>query len=321
MLVSGIFFLGALVTALRVREARELIGEDKPIVEPFIGSIELTVVLGLVVVILVLFGAVQFRYMFGGAANIVAAGYTYSEYARRGFAELVWVAILSLGLIFVLGHWGKRAGNKHRWVFTGLSTVLVAMVGVALVSALMRLRLYESAFGFTRLRTYTHVFIYWLAVLLIAFLVLLYLSRLRAFAPLVVIAGLGFVATLSLMNVDGFIAARNLARFESSDDLDTAYLSQLSPDSLPVIATWIEKSRIAPPQELLAQVACESAILADSMAGGSWQSTHLGRVCASSAIASIAGDMRDYSVRSEGMSWYVTDPSGEEQICQGIWRD
>jgi len=181
ILVSGTFFLGALITALRARTPGDLIGEHEPIVNPFV--IETVIVLGAVLTVFGLFGSIQIQYLFGGESNITAAGYTYSEYARRGFGELVWAAFLSLGLIFALGHWGRRNDQRQRWIFIGLSSALVLMLGVALASALIRLQLYENAFGFTRLRAYTHIFIFWLAALLVAFLVLLSMRRLRRSQP------------------------------------------------------------------------------------------------------------------------------------------
>ena len=321
VLVSGIFFLGALITALRTREPRELIGEKEPILRPFVGFIESTIVLGAVVLVFGLFSAIQFQYLFGGAENIVATDYTYSEYARRGFGELVWAAFLSLSLIFALGHWGKRNDPRQLSVFKGLSTALVLMVGVALASALTRLLLYENAFGLTRLRTYTHVFIFWLAFLLVTFLVLLYLSRLRAFAPIAVGAALGFVATLSILNVDGFIAQRNLARFDATGDLDVAYLAQLTSDAFPATAEWMRKASMAAPVELTTQVACVAGILGAELAESPWQSFHIGRQRALSAVAGIETELGDYQIWMEGMAWHVADPEGEESLCLGMWRD
>jgi hypothetical protein len=315
VLVSGIFFLGALVTALRVREPRELIGEEQPILKPFVGFIETTIVLGAVVLIFGLFGAIQLQYLFGGEANITAAGYTYSEYARRGFGELVWAAFLSLGLIFALGHWGQRIDTRQRRTFIGLSSALVLMLGVALSSALMRLQLYENAFGFTRLRAYTHVFIFWLAVLLVAFLVLLFIGRLRVFAPIAAAAALGFAATLSIVNVDGFIAAQNLARFEKTGDLDVAYLAQLTPDALPTTTEWLETANIAAPSDLNAQLACDAGVLDAELANRPWQSFHLGRQRAWNALAGIGDELSSHRV------WNVADPNGEESPCLGMWRD
>ena len=42
------------------------------------------------------FVLVQFRYFFGGAQNIGLQGFTFAEYARRGYGELMAVAFLSL---------------------------------------------------------------------------------------------------------------------------------------------------------------------------------------------------------------------------------
>jgi len=50
----------------------------------------------------------QVQYLFGAQSNITAQGYTYAEYARRGFFELVVVAVLSLGLHLVLGTVTRR---------------------------------------------------------------------------------------------------------------------------------------------------------------------------------------------------------------------
>ena len=50
------------------------------------------------------FVLVQFRYFFGGAQNIGIEGYTFAEYARRGYGELMAVAVLSL----LLAPWARR---------------------------------------------------------------------------------------------------------------------------------------------------------------------------------------------------------------------
>ncbi len=42
----------------------------------------------------------QFTYLFGGTDNINVEGFTYSEYAVRGFFELVAVAVISLILFY-----------------------------------------------------------------------------------------------------------------------------------------------------------------------------------------------------------------------------
>jgi hypothetical protein len=54
-------------------------------------------VLGLLDLLFLTFVVIQVRYLFGGAGRVAAtAGLTHTEYARRGFFELVTVTALAL---------------------------------------------------------------------------------------------------------------------------------------------------------------------------------------------------------------------------------
>jgi hypothetical protein len=316
--VAGLLSLGALVTARRRRDPGELISERQPLLRPFLGFIETTVVLGAVDLVFGVFVVIQFRYLFGGEANITAAGYTYSEYARRGFGELVWAAFLSSGLILALAQLGSRERGRQQAGFHALSVGLIAMLGVTLASALMRLLLYENAYGFTRLRTYTHVFILWLAALLAAFLAVLLRGRLRTLAPATVAAGFGFVATLGLLNLDGFITSRNLARMEAGGELDLAYLGQLTGDALPVLVDGLGDH---PAPEVLAVLACQAKLRTGAQADPSWQAWHWGRRQAAEALKRVQVRLVRYAVDREDGVWMVAGPGVPATPCHGQWLD
>ena len=313
ILLSGLFSLGCLVQALRPLGSRRLAGEAEPLVRPFLGFPEATVVLSGVNLVFGLFVAIQFTYLFGGAANITAAGYTYAQYARRGFGELVAVSIISLGLIMALGTWARRDTRQHSRWFNGLSGLLVAQMGVILASALQRLLLYENAYGFTRLRTYTHVAILWMAGLFLAFLVLLLLGRLRRFVLVAAAAALGFTATLNLLNVDGFIVARNAARLAQSGELDLSYLLQLSEDAVPAL---VELGRTAPAEvreALVPELTCWFA--QSELRQYGWPSAHLSRLRARAALLSMADQMAGHQVWRDREKGWMVEVAGEGQPC------
>ncbi|KPK93886.1 MAG: hypothetical protein AMJ88_06225 [Anaerolineae bacterium SM23_ 63] len=312
VIVCGIFFLGALVSALRERKGEPMISVRQPILSPFIGFVESMVVLGAVDLLFVGFVAIQFAYLFGGQENITTAGYTYSEYARRGFGELVVVAFLSLGLIMALGTWAKRQEKRHNTWFNGLSGGLVGLIGVILISALKRLLLYENAYGFTRLRTYTHVAIYWMGLLFVVFLVLLIMGHLRRFALTAAICTVGFVATVNLLNVDAFITARNTTRLEESGEIDVDYLSTLSNDATPGLIDLAQGSPGWVRSELLPYLACRQAMLSDREATVSWQSYHLSHVKAQKLLSTIDDDLGAYQVELTDRGWIVSGPDGEQ---------
>ena len=320
VVLSAIFMLGALVIALLDPGKRTLHGEDKPLLKPFVGFLESMIVLGAVDLLFGLFVVVQFRYLFGGEANITAAGYTYAEYARNGFGELVWVAFLSMGLIMALGYFGKRGETRERSWFNGLSTGLVLMLGVILVSAWQRLLLYEGAYGFTELRTYTHVFIPWLALHLVVFLVLLFRGNLRRFAPFAALGTLGFVVTLNLLNVDAFIVRQNVKRFEQTEEIDLVYLKYLTDDAVPGL---VEFARVAPDdmrEELLASLACRRAMQGERLADLDWPSWHPSHARAMTLLDGLEG-LDAYTVEFEDWNWMVSGPGVEKDYCDYWYWD
>lgn len=220
---------------------------------PSLGFTEAAVILSLINGLFLTFVWVQFAYLFGGRANIRVDGFTYAEYARRGFFELVFVALMTLALILGL-HWlTTRAGRRQTFLFNGLSTMMSLLVMVMLVSAFQRLLLYEMAYGYTWLRLWVHTFMIWLGFVFVWFLLTLWLFRrpppesdsaetftIRTgipghFAFGVFLAAIGFLTTLNLINPDQFITRQNLARFEETGDLDVYYLASLSNDALPAL--------------------------------------------------------------------------------------
>ncbi len=122
---------------------------------------------------------------------------------------------------------------------------MVALVGVMLVSAFQRLLLYEAAYGFSRLRMYTHIFMIWLGVLLAVVVVLELLRRERLFPLAALLASIGFAATLVLINVDGSIVRQNVRRAPLGEGLDVAYLASLSTDSAPGAGAGLPVARPA----------------------------------------------------------------------------
>ena len=80
----------------------------------FLGITETIIVLGSVNLLFLAFVSIQFQYFFGGETMISIHGYTYAEYARRGFGELVTVAVFSLLLFVGLSYIAKREETSHQ---------------------------------------------------------------------------------------------------------------------------------------------------------------------------------------------------------------
>lgn len=199
-----------------------------------LGYIETITLLTAVNLLFLVFVVIQFTYLFGGVAYLQVENFSYAEYARRGFFELLLVVILSISLILGLNWLTRRESKGQIKLFNGLSTLLIGLVLVMLASAFRRMALYEAQFGYTEMRLLVYVFILWLAPLLLWFVLTLW-RRPDRFAVGVLTAALGFLVTLNLLNPDAFIARQNLARYVATGDLDAVYLASLSEDATPYL--------------------------------------------------------------------------------------
>jgi hypothetical protein len=215
----------------------------RPTIPIRLGMIESGIVLGSVNLLFLAFVVIQAAYLFGGKSNITAKGYTYAEYARRGFFELVAVSLFTLLLVVVMDHITQRRPDQEMR-FRGLVIGVVVLTLVILVSAFRRMSLYEDAYGFTQLRVITHVFMVWLGLLFLVLALDLFRVYPRLFWLGCIVVTAGFFATLDLMNVDAFIAHRNIERYHQTGKLDIGYLTTLSDDAIPEIATLLDDPTI-----------------------------------------------------------------------------
>jgi hypothetical protein len=300
---------------------------EKTWVSPFLGFTESAIVLGSVVALFSIFVIIQFQYFFGGQANISVEGYTYSEYARKGFGELVAVAFMSLLLLLGLSAITRRETDTQKRAFSILGIVLVGLVIVMLISAYQRLVLYETVYGFSRLRTYTHVFMIWLGLLLVTVVVLEAIHRERAAGLAMLLAALGFIVSLGLLNVDAFIVERNIQRevqggtgevtSRNGDTLDVQYFLNLSDDAVPPLVTAYQDETLPGTvrEEIAASLVCIRYTRDKDTNKLPWQSFHFSRYAADRAFETVNKNLDSYEIREEDMPVKVITPDGQEFSC------
>lgn len=232
VLIATLVYIGAYSYAFRKTENQIAAQQNNKTYS--VGHIESSILLGSVNVLFFIFILVQLTYLFGGEGNISSQGFTYAEYARRGFFELIAVAIVSLLLLLTTEKYIAKKETDHALGFKILSTALVIQVILIMTSAFTRLSLYEEAYGFTILRLYSHAFIILLAVIFCLLLYKIYKDkRENTFAFRAFISIALFLAVMNFLNPDAFIARRNIERFATTGKLDVYYLSRLSDDAVP----------------------------------------------------------------------------------------
>lgn len=219
------------------------IGSPVPVLRPMrFDPVIVFTVLCAVNLVYALFAVVQFSYLFGAWDGVLPDGRTYAEHARSGFFELVAVGVINFVLLAICLTFSHPKGQAQSRLQRWLLTALMAGTLVMLVSAFIRLGLYEKAYGYTLLRFMVHAFLIYMGILLAASLFRIWregVSLVRLF----IIISLAAWLVINHVGVDRQVAALNIARHEAGGELDAAYFRRLSHDAVPVL---IEASRKYP---------------------------------------------------------------------------
>ncbi len=201
-----------------------------------LGAVEIGTALGALNVLFFAFVLVQFRYFFGGAEAIrTTINLTYSEYARRGFFELVQVAALALPTLLFAHHLLKKDNPAGVRAFNALAAITIGLLFIIMFSAVTRMKLYTDEFGLTELRLYTTAFMGWLALVFVWFGATVLRGQRSRFIFGGLIAGFAILLGLNALNPDALIVRTNAARVTAPNPLDAEYMSELSADSVPAL--------------------------------------------------------------------------------------
>jgi hypothetical protein len=229
----------------------------------------------------------------------------------------------------------KRETQSLGRIYSALGVALVALLLVMLFSAYQRLGLYEAVYGFSRLRTYTHVVLYWIGILLVATIVLEIMHKEKYFTFALLVASFGFAISLPIVNVDAFIVRQNIAHqiksvtsssgtnARTGDSFDEQYLTQLSDDAVPALVTAFKDKSVADDlhEQVGASLACVRYDREQDERKLSWQSFHLAQFNADKALASVDKDLDAYKMIDEEWTAAVVTPSGEEFQCSPYYYD
>ncbi|MDR1778987.1 MAG: DUF4173 domain-containing protein [Clostridiales Family XIII bacterium] len=189
----------------------------------------------LLALVYLLFLAVMGGYLFSAFGGDLPAGFTYAEYARRGFFELCGVASINLALLAFVYLFAKRGAGEYPVALRVLTGLLSALTVLLVVTAMSKMVLYIDAYGLSRLRLYTFWF---MALLLLVFAVLLvwHVRPFNAGRPIAV-ACVVCVLALFYVNTDGLIARYNVEQYltGSLPTVDVEMLDGLSDAAVPYL--------------------------------------------------------------------------------------
>lgn len=226
-------------------------------------------------VIYVVFTIIQFTYLFGGIDSLLPQDVTYAEYARRGFFELVAVTLINVSIMTGVINFTKNENINAAKALKILNSFLVGFTIVMLVSASSRMSLYEETYGYTYLRVFTHAFMIFIFVMLIATLIKVWKESFPLLKSYIVVAIIAYLA-INYFNADVFIIKNNIRRYEANigGRLDTGYLDCLSDDAVPYMVKLLDDKNTDVSSSIRSQLESRKVRLADD---NDWQSFNLSK--------------------------------------------
>ena len=203
-----------------------------------LGSIELSIVLGLINLLFLSFVIVQLPYLFGGFELVQnTPDFKLAEYARRGFGELVAVAALVLPILLV-SHWLLRKNSPiNEKIYRVLAGIQIVLLFVIMISAAQRIFVLTGnlGYGLTTIRFYPMVVMIWLALIFVWFALTVLRGAREQFAWGALWLAIFVLGTLHVFNPDQYIVSTNIRLMQQGRALDAHYNSNLSDDAIPVL--------------------------------------------------------------------------------------
>jgi signal transduction histidine kinase len=207
---------------------------------------EWLVPLGVVIALFAAFLVAQATAMWGGHEYLrETTGLSYAEYVHQGFGQLTTATFLTLVVVGIATRKAPQETASDRLVLRAALVTLCVLTLAVVASALYRMSLYQEAYGYTVLRVFVDGFELWLGLLIV--LMIVAIVRLRgAWVPrAALLSGAVFFLAFGLMNPDGWVAQRNIDRFQQTGKLDTYYLAGLGVDATPAIVAGLDEKQAA----------------------------------------------------------------------------
>ncbi len=190
----------------------------------------INVFLSTILLVYTLFVIIQFRYLFAGSA--LPQGLTYTQYARKGFFELLVLTGVNILTILVVTKLTQTQKDNGVTFCKALCHYLCAVTIVLLISSFYRMFLYTGDDGLTRMRFFVMGFLVFEAMGLI--LTFFYISKPKFNIVLVYTTlALIYYSLLNLVPTDNIIAQNQIDKYLKGEREDIDYIFTLSADAVP----------------------------------------------------------------------------------------
>ena len=178
-------------------------------------------------VVYVIFDIIQIKSLM---FHSVGDGVTYAEYARQGFFELMFVSIINISIIL----FSKKYKSNDKNYINIMSIMMVILTLIIIVSAFLRMYLYEVAYGYTLLRLLVYITLITEVILLIPTIKYIINPNTKIVRDYMIII-ISVYTFINFINIDRLIAEKNIERYYDNKKIDLLYLENYSANNIPCL--------------------------------------------------------------------------------------
>lgn len=202
-------------------------------------------VLGALNLVFAFFVLVQFKYLFANNLSTILGEFSYAEYARRGFTELLVVTVLAYPVLVFMARRTFYKKKTFNWLNIILIILLTSALFVVLYSAYYRLGLYQETYGFSMRRIGVGMGLVAVAAVLVGFVLVLagkvglnikrkvrYLG-LGEYALLPLIGMVILLTVIIMWPIPRTVVSKNMEFYYQTGRLDTVYMFNGAEETLP----------------------------------------------------------------------------------------
>ena len=191
----------------------------------------------LITAVYLVFCAIQIMYLFNNGLFVLPKEFTFAQYARRGFFELLVVTVINIGLMVICTSLFK----EHK-ALKAVLTIMTITTYIMIFSAAYRMLLYTSAYHLTFFRILVFLFLLIDFFVLAGVIISVYNKRFPLFNYCVLITAIFYIG-FSFSKPDRLIAKYNFNHMENVDKMDMYYFTnELSYDAAPVIINYFDEN-------------------------------------------------------------------------------
>lgn len=185
-------------------------------------------------IVYIIFDFIQIRSLI---FHQISESINYSQYAREGFFQLMFISILNLIIILI----SKHSNDKDNKYNKSMSILMIILTLIIIVSSFLRMNMYENAYGYTLLRLLVYITLITEVILLVPTTIYIINSKTKILKYYIIII-ISVYTIINLVPIDYLIAYRNINRYYDTNKIDLNYLKNNYTDNIPLLIELYNKT-------------------------------------------------------------------------------